>query len=602
MDAISYEYPKPRREFGMHPTFGDSAPQIVSLPPDETSVQQWTRKMKATVELDCIPQMAHHEANTEMFVTQPMGSSHTDGAWPAEVKTNEYVDRQRLLRRIKNEPGYQQAVVDLVKTAEAVIQQNNTLDLYQQYFDTAIDDYASEPPSCKTVVVFKTPEDIKRAANKICWHPDLANKVAVSYSVTQFQQMPDRMPLNSYIWDVNHPNEPDATISPRSPLCCLVYNPRSPDQLIGGSYNGMIGFWDLRKGSQPTSCSVLENSHHDPVYDVFWIQSRTGNECCSVSTDGQLLWWDTRKLEDGPTDSMVLSASAGENKDDKVFGGTSLEYRSDAGATRYLIGTEQGVSMLVDRKAKKDDGSSKSIKTMFGANGGRHMGPVVGLQRNPFNVKSFLSVGDWTARVWMEDIKSPLITTPFDTSYLTGGCWSPTRPGVFFTTKSNGTMDVWDYFYKQNEPVFSTKAGEAGLTSIRVQSGGRLVALGSQDGSCTILELSSSLYEPQTQGNLTEKAGLAAILDRETKREKHFEVRMVMKQRDALAATKTLAAAPSFDPDAEEDPAMVAKLTEIEAEYYATLEKLKGKDEGTEEPRAEEENYEEDAVEEEKKE
>lgn len=597
MDAISYEYPKQRREFGVHPMFGDSMPQTVSIAPDDGSIAQWTRKIKTTVELDCIPQMAQHEANTEMFVVQPQGSSHTDGAWPSEVKTNEYVDRQRLLRRIKNEAGYQQAVCDLVKTAEVAIQQNNALDLFEQYFHSSVDDYASEPPSCKTVVVFKTPEDVKRAATKICWHPDLANKVAVSYSSVQFQQMPDRMPLNSYIWDVNNPNEPDATISPRSPLCCLVYNPRSPDQLVGGSYNGMIGFWDLRKGSQPVTCSVLEKSHHDPVYDIFWIQSRTGNECCSISTDGQLLWWDTRKLEDGPTDSMVLSASAGEQKDDKVYGGTSLEYRSDAGATRYLIGTEQGVTMLVDRKAKKDDVSSKSVKTMFGANGGRHLGPVTALQRNPFNVKTFLSVGDWTARVWMEDIKSPLITTPFDNCYLSGGCWSPTRPGVFFTTKTNGTMDVWDYFYKQNEPVFSTKVGESGLTSIRVQSGGRLVALGSQDGSCTILEMSSSLCEPQTQGTLTEKASVAAMLERETKREKHFEVRMIQKQREGLAATKTLTTAPVFDTQAEEDSTTATKLAEVEAEYYATLERLKAKDD---EKAGDEENYEQDAVEEEK--
>jgi dynein intermediate chain 2 len=45
----------------------------------------------------------------------------------------------------------------------------------------------------------------------------------------------------------------------------------------------------------PQESSLIEKSHHDPVYDVFWFSSKTGNQCASVSTDGQMLWWDTRK-------------------------------------------------------------------------------------------------------------------------------------------------------------------------------------------------------------------------------------------------------------------------------------------------------------------
>ena len=40
-------------------------------------------------------------------------------------------------------------------------------------------------------------------------------------------------------------------------------------------------------------------------------------------------------------------------------------------------------------------------------------------------------------------------------SYMTDGCWSPVRPSVFFTTKMDGTLDVWDYLFKQNIPTLS---------------------------------------------------------------------------------------------------------------------------------------------------
>lgn len=35
--------------------------------------------------------------------------------------------------------------------------------------------------------------------------------------------------------------------------------------------------------------STIEFSHRDPVYGSIWLQSKTGTECFSASTDGQVL-------------------------------------------------------------------------------------------------------------------------------------------------------------------------------------------------------------------------------------------------------------------------------------------------------------------------
>ena len=65
-----------------------------------------------------------------------------------------------------------------------------------------------------------------------------------------------------------------------------------------------------------------------------------------------------------------------------------------------------------------------------------HYGPVYALQRNPCFPKNFLTVGDWCARIWSEDIKeSAIMWTSSYTENLTDGCWSPTRPSVFFTAR-----------------------------------------------------------------------------------------------------------------------------------------------------------------------
>ena len=115
------------------------------------------------------------------------------------------------------------------------------------------------------------------------------------------------MPLNSYIWHLNNPNFPEKTLSPPSALCTMVFNHKNSDIIVAGSYNGSISVFDQRMGNsagviKPGQTTNLESSHHDPVYDVYFVMSKTGNECVSTSTDGRVLWWDNRNLVGGPTD------------------------------------------------------------------------------------------------------------------------------------------------------------------------------------------------------------------------------------------------------------------------------------------------------------
>lgn len=164
-------------------------------------------------------------------------------------------------------------------------------------------------------MIFKDPNPVKRAVTKISWHPEVTTdlRVGVAYAMLRFQQMPPRMPLNSYIWHLNNPNSPEKTLTPPSALCTMVFNHKNSDIIVGGSYNGSLSFFDQRKGSssgviKPVETTLLEKSHHDPVYDVYWLTvGKSGTECVSTSTDGRILWWDMKKLGDGPVDELILS-------------------------------------------------------------------------------------------------------------------------------------------------------------------------------------------------------------------------------------------------------------------------------------------------------
>eukprot|EP00742_Colponemidia_sp_Colp-10_P001216 GILJ01001309.1.p1 GENE.GILJ01001309.1~~GILJ01001309.1.p1 ORF type:complete len:593 (-),score=99.77 GILJ01001309.1:140-1918(-) len=520
-----FSYQKRKKEFGKHCNFEDFESKLLgSVDTVDAIRNEYIIKNPNNVVLDNIPEMSEHTVNTERVVTVNKGMKHLEGGWPKEIDPSENQDTNKWRKRLDKDPGFGAAVKFLGQVNERSILQNNTIDIFEEYFLGQTVDHSTENLSTKTLMLFKDQTEEKRAVSKISWHPDGPNKLAVAYSILRFQQMPDRMPVQSYIWDVNNPNSPDRELLPQSPLCTVVYNHKNPDTLVGGCYNGLIAFWDLRRpGSNPYETSVIEKSHHDPVYDIFWLHSKTGFECVSASTDGRLLWWDTRRLGE-PTDTLLLTdgiPNPNSKNQEKVLGGTSLEYNPEAGPTKYLVGTEQGVVLSVNKKPKK----AIEINQRFGGEVGKHHGPIYSIQRNPANMKYFLTIGDWTARIWMEDLKTPIMTTKYHASYLTDGCWSPTRPGVFFVTRMDGWLDVWDYFYRQNEVAFSHKVGDAALSSISVQAGpgqgvgGKLVAVGDAEGTVTLLELCDSLHIPQSN----EKISIAQMFDRETKRERNLE-------------------------------------------------------------------------------
>merc|ERR1719359_1821266 len=103
------------------------------------------------------------------------------------------------------------------------------------------------------------------------------------------------------------------------------------------------------------------------------------------------------------------------------------------------------------------------------------------------------------------------MTSKFFSNYVLDAAWSPTRPGVFVTTKMDGTLDVWDYFYKQNDPTLSLQVDGDGLSTVKMQDAGSLLATGSVDGSVYMLELCDGLAQIQQN----EKQSVMQMLERD---------------------------------------------------------------------------------------
>lgn len=111
----------------------------------------------------------------------------------------------------------------------------------------------------------------------------------------------------------------------------------------------------------------------------------------------------------------------------------------------------------------------------------------------------------------MEELETPIISTRYHDTYLTDGCWSPSRPGVFFTTKADGSLDVWDFLLKQNSPVLSVNLSDKGLQCINVYDGRHLV-VGSVDGTTSIVELCDGLSGFKGEEKIVQSSEKEAIL------------------------------------------------------------------------------------------
>lgn len=152
-----------------------------------------------------------------------------------------------------------------------------------------------------------------------------------------------------------------------------------------------------------------------------------------------------------------------------------------------------------------------------------HLGPVYAITRNPSFLKNFLTVGDWTARIWSEDCReSAIIWTKHQVAMLTDGIWSPTKCSMFFISRMDGVLDAWDLLQQQNEPVLSIKVCDEPLLCMRAHEGGRLLAGGSELGATFLIEVSDNMATSMKN----DKPLLTAMFERENKREKILEAKL----------------------------------------------------------------------------
>ncbi|KAJ8972987.1 hypothetical protein NQ317_019018 [Molorchus minor] len=564
---VTYIYQKKKRsEFGRQCLFSDRGPELIdNYPSDKKLYKDYIFRDPVHRGMLCAPVYAEHYLNTIRAEFVNSGMNH--------IEDEEQVKRYR--RKIEKDDNYPSDDDALFKSMEDCILQNNAINIYQHYFVDVEPTPMVEKSSARTVNVYQDQCNPTRPVSHMSWSPDNQTKIAATYCNLVFQG--PKTTTDSYIWEVENPNAPLMTLKPEFPMVCLEYNPKDPHSLVSGQENGQVAVWDIRKGEEPVELSVVESSFRDPVHNVLWIHSKTGTEFFSSSTDGQVKWWDTRKLSE-PTETLILDYAKDEMQSmEKALGASCLEYENTI-PTRFMVGTEKGVIISCNRKGKT---AMEKMAYRLTA----HLGPVLALQRNPGFIKNFLSIGDWTAKIWSEDCReSSIMWTSFHKTMLTDGAWSPTRQVKkivnkyqkhssihtesivsIFTTRADGILDVWDILQQQRH------------------------AIGNQKGGINLVEFTENL----AVCNKNDKALLNGMFERESHREKilearNRELRLKLKQEQEKGEEEDEEGHADAEAEMDENVFTDHYVVQSEAEFYEIIQKEIAKNNPTEEVEHEE--------------
>ncbi|KAK0090365.1 hypothetical protein PV325_001139 [Microctonus aethiopoides] len=510
---VQYIYTKNRSQFGKWCDFSDYDKIEIDIKSDRTLINNFIRLDPVTQGSQYDKIYSAHEVNTNTATFKESGMHHVEGGWPKDINMHDLEQTVRYRRKIEKDEMYIHTMLQLLPQMEHCILQNNACNIYEQYFHDTEPTPLVQRTFSRTLNVYRDIIPMKRPITHLSWSPDQGTRLAVSYCNTDFKKSTIHSNC-SYIWDIENPNNPFVTLKPFCPIVSMEYSPKDSNTLVSGLMSGQVASWDIRRGSDPVDVSSIEDSHHDLCNKVLWINSKTGTEFFSASKDGQIKWWDTRKIQ-SPMESLVIDLVKSEEQNiDNATGISALQFEPSIG-TRFMCGLENGMVISGNRKGKTP---GEKIATRFKA----QYGPVISVERNPTFVKNFLTVGDWTARIWSEDCRESCIAwTPGHRELLTGGAWSTTRFSVFFLTKIDGTLDVWDLLVQQDAPVLSVKVCDGPLTCIRPHEQGQLAAVAGKNGTTYLLEFAEALSVNQKNDKLL----LTALLDRETRREKVIEAK-----------------------------------------------------------------------------
>lgn len=477
---INYICTRKRKEFGKPCAFTDIGPSLLfEVYPDPSLRQEFDSLSTVNREIDNTTKVCAHEVNTVTYPVENRGMNHTEGGWPAAVDNTDEESMTRFKKKFEKDKNYVNTVKSLADFMENFIMENNSIDIYEEYFEGE----SIKRDTDWSITATSIYQDFGyRSIADLSWEKDSTKFAAVYTLKKNFNDFPSQTCHDSYVWDVQNNIKPLYVMKPEVPMTVAEFSPTHSDLIISGCIDGQIALWDLRTENRAQLSSVSD-SHSQKVTGVKWLRSKQDTGCFSVSSDGSLMSWDIANLS-SPTE--VINLGSGENgsslKLDQNYAISCAEYDITE-PDKFMIGTEQSVVLSFNRIYKQDEDRLRSQYDTLG-------GPLLNLERNAFYPQLFSSCDAWSIKLWSESVTdAPILNLLSQDGYFTDFAWSSTRASTMYVTKTTGVIEVWDIPGKNKQPLSISKLDNEALLAIAVSHSGKQLVCGSLSGSIQLLNI-----------------------------------------------------------------------------------------------------------------
>ncbi|KAF7397798.1 hypothetical protein HZH68_009020 [Vespula germanica] len=509
---IKYVYVKSRSEFGKQCIFDICGPNLdEEIKPNPHEMRNYILKSQCHINTQYTKQIASHEIQTKDVKLKNNGMYHYEGGWPKEIHPRDDETTIRYRRRVEKDENWAPTLRYLLADMEHSILLNNTVNIYDHYFDDMIPTSLTTERGIRLVNILPDQEKPGRSVTNINWSPE-ETKMVVCYCFDNSKRKIDYNTL-SYIWDLESPNKPCMTLNSSYPTIVCEFNPRDPSILCGGLMNGQVCYWDLRNGSEPVQLSYPRNSHRYPTTSAKWIYTKTNTEFFSSSWDGQVLWWDIRNLRQ-PIERLIFDL---ENPNqplmERSIGISSANFEPSM-STKFMFGLQNGIVVSGSRKVKTN---AEKLSLRFSS----HSGVVKSVDRNTFTPKIFITVGKTCTRIWAEDTREGSLITIRSLEPVQA-CWNKTRHSLFYIIYENGRLELYDILEDLQKPIVELQLSNTNLTTMAAHENGILLAVGDKNGNIYLTRSTESLGK----FDRTERNNLIMGFDRNSRHVKAVDVRL----------------------------------------------------------------------------
>ena len=241
-------------------------------------------------------------------------------------------------------------------------------------------------------------------------------------------------------------------------------------------------------------------------------------------------------------------------------------------ANSHLIygSTDEGEVYTLDWSVKTaDEGGKPNILTSFKTSekNGR---PTVAVDTSPFYDDLLLTIHDSHFCIWKTECQEPVFVSPFispksEKTFITCGFFSPSRQGVVYIGRADGTIDIWDFMDQSNSPTQEHFVVAIGISSMEINTNEKendSLAVGDMDGCLHLLKLPINLRK-KIPG---EQEAIQNFFNKEMQRVIYFKDRF--KEREDIRAREEAL----IQRKREEEEFKTVRRDDVDSVYYSPME------------------------------